>query len=223
MRAVFKLTPQAIIKHLNLRRPIYRKTAYAWNHRQPIYTFWHNRVFASIYFWQKRGIVVMTSKSFDGEYIARFIQRFGAGAARGSSTRGGTTALAEMVRLLRLGYPAAFTIDGPKGPRYVAKMGGVLLAYEDRPGVAPSFHDYDSTLLGGEEKLGGGVPLPFTRAPAWNRAADIRAGECGRGKSLGRNEMNCRQCSMNSSDAGSRALPIDKRLITTEMFINCRH
>src|SRR5213594_4114259 len=37
------------------------------NHRQPIYAFWHNRVFASIYFWQKRGIVVMTSRSFDGE------------------------------------------------------------------------------------------------------------------------------------------------------------
>ena len=73
------------------------------NQRQPIYTFWHDRVFASIYFWQKRGIVVMTSQSFDGEYIARFIQRFGAGAARGSSTRGGTTALAEMERL-HLGY-----------------------------------------------------------------------------------------------------------------------
>lgn len=98
------------------------------NNSQPIFTFWHKRVFASIYFWQKRGIVVMTSQSFDGEYIARFIQRFGAGAARGSSTRGGTTALAEMERLLGLGYPAAFTIDGPKGPRYVAKMGGVLLA-----------------------------------------------------------------------------------------------
>lgn len=107
------------------------------NHRQPIYTFWHNRVFLSIYFWQKRGIVVMTSQSFDGEYIARFIQRFGAGAARGSSTRGGTTALAEMDRLLRLGYPAAFTIDGPKGPRYVAKMGGVLLAQKTGQPILP--------------------------------------------------------------------------------------
>ena len=45
--------------------------------RIPIYTFWHNRVFLSTYFWQGRGIVVMTSQSFDGEYIARFIRRFG--------------------------------------------------------------------------------------------------------------------------------------------------
>jgi lysophospholipid acyltransferase (LPLAT)-like uncharacterized protein len=96
--------------------------------RVPIYVFWHNRVFLATYFWRNRDIVVMTSQSFDGEYIARFIQRFGYGAARGSSTRGGTGAIVEMVRLMRAGRPTAFTIDGPKGPRYVAKMGAVLLA-----------------------------------------------------------------------------------------------
>src|SRR6266852_6330430 len=67
----------------------------------PIYTFWHNRVFLSTYFWQRRRIVVMTSRSFDGEYIARFIQRFGYGAARGSSTRGAVGAVVEMIRLMR--------------------------------------------------------------------------------------------------------------------------
>src|ERR1041385_6006569 len=67
----------------------------------PIYTFWHDRVFLATYFWQRRGIVVMTSRSFDGEYIARFIQRFGYGAARGSSSRGATGAIVEMVRLMR--------------------------------------------------------------------------------------------------------------------------
>jgi lysophospholipid acyltransferase (LPLAT)-like uncharacterized protein len=134
------------------------------NNHQPIYTFWHNRVFASIYFWQKRGIVVMTSQSFDGEYIARFIQRFGAGAARGSSTRGGTTALAAMERLLRLGYGAAFTIDGPKGPRYVAKMGGVLLAKKTGQPILP----FTITARRYWESKGSWdraqAPLPFTRA-----------------------------------------------------------
>ena len=55
----------------------------------PIYVFWHDRIFLTTYWWRKRRIVVMTSRSFDGEYIARFIQRFGYGAVRGSSTRGG--------------------------------------------------------------------------------------------------------------------------------------
>ena len=61
--------------------------------RVPIYTLWHNRVFLATYFWQKRRIVAMTSQSFDGEYIARFMQRFGYGAARGSSTRGAVGAI----------------------------------------------------------------------------------------------------------------------------------
>lgn len=103
----------------------------------PIYTFWHNRVFLATYFWRRRGIVVMTSRSFDGEYIARFIQRFGYGAARGSSTRGAVGALVEMVKLMQAGSPAAFTIDGPKGPRYVAKMGAVLLAKKTGNPILP--------------------------------------------------------------------------------------
>jgi len=105
--------------------------------RIPIYTFWHDRVFLATYFWQRRAIVVMTSRSFDGEYIARFIQRFGYGAARGSSSRGATGAVVEMVRLMRAGCPTAFTIDGPRGPRYVAKMGAVLLAKKTGNPILP--------------------------------------------------------------------------------------
>src|SRR5437588_3500989 len=103
----------------------------------PIYTFWHDRVFLATYFWQRRRIVVMTSRSFDGEYIARFIQRFGYGAARGSSSRGATGAIVEMVRLMRAGSPTAFTIDGPRGPRHVAKMGAVLLAKKTGNPILP--------------------------------------------------------------------------------------
>src|SRR5438309_5342313 len=134
------------------------------NSQIPIYTFWHNRVFLATYFWRRRRIVVMTSRSFDGEYIARFIQRFGYGAARGSSTRGGTGALVEMVRLMRAGCPTAFTIDGPKGPRHVAKMGAVLLAKKTGHPILPFTisparlwrlsKSWDQTQ----------VPKPFTRA-----------------------------------------------------------
>jgi len=119
----------------------------------PIYTFWHNRVFLATYFWQRRRIVVMTSRSFDGEYTARFIQRFGYGAARGSSTRGGTGAIVEMVRLMRAGCPTAFTIDGPKGPRYVAKMGAVLVAKKTGHPILPF------TI----------TPMSFWEARSWDR------------------------------------------------------
>ena len=130
----------------------------------PIYTFWHNRVFLATYFWRRRRIVVMTSRSFDGEYIARFIQRFGYGAARGSSTRGATGALVEMVRLMRAGCPTAFTIDGPKGPRYIAKMGAVLLAKKTGNPILPFAITARKFWEAKKSWDGFQTPKPFTRA-----------------------------------------------------------
>jgi lysophospholipid acyltransferase (LPLAT)-like uncharacterized protein len=130
----------------------------------PIYTFWHNRVFLSTYFWQRRRIVVMTSRSFDGEYIARFIQRFGYGAARGSSTRGATGAIVEMIRLMRNGCPAAFTIDGPKGPRYVAKMGAVLLAKKTGNPILPFTIIAERFWEAKKSWDRSQIPRPFSRA-----------------------------------------------------------
>lgn len=132
--------------------------------RIPIYTFWHDRVFLATYFWQRRAIVVMTSRSFDGEYIARFIQRFGYGAARGSSSRGATGAVVEMVRLMRAGCPTAFTIDGPRGPRYVAKMGAVLLAKKTGNPVLPFSIAAERFWEAKKSWDRPQIPKPFTRA-----------------------------------------------------------
>lgn len=134
------------------------------NGHVPIYSFWHSRIFIGTYFFRRRGIVIMTSRSFDGEYIARFIQRFGYGALRGSSTRGATGALIEMVRLMRAGRPTGLTLDGPKGPRHVAKMGAVLLAKKTGQPILPftfasrKFWEIGSTWDHTQ------VPRPFTRA-----------------------------------------------------------
>ena len=129
----------------------------------PIYVFWHDRIFLTTYWWRKRRIVVMTSRSFDGEYIARFIQRFGYGAVRGSSTRGGVGAIVEMARLMRAGCTTAFTIDGPKGPRYVAKMGAVMLAKKSGQPIVPvtmALARYWTTPSWDLFQ----IPKPFTRA-----------------------------------------------------------
>ena len=93
-----------------------------------IYTFWHSETFSATWFWRKRGIVVMSGWNFDAEYVARIILRHGYGTARGSSSRGALRALAEMAKSMRAGHDTAFTIDGPRGPRHVAKGGAVLLA-----------------------------------------------------------------------------------------------
>jgi len=93
-----------------------------------IYSFWHRCLLPALFRYRGNSIAVMTSSSFDGEYIARIIERFGFIPVRGSSTRGGAVALVGMAKELEKGHAVAFTIDGPRGPRYVAKRGPVLLA-----------------------------------------------------------------------------------------------
>jgi lysophospholipid acyltransferase (LPLAT)-like uncharacterized protein len=93
-----------------------------------IFPFWHRCVLPATWLYRHQRPAVMTSRSRDGEFIARVIQRFGFVPVRGSSSRGGQRALLEMNKLLSEGHAVAFTIDGPRGPRYVAKKGPVLLA-----------------------------------------------------------------------------------------------
>ncbi len=93
-----------------------------------IYSFWHRAVFPASWMWRKQRIAVMVSRSFDGEYIARIIQRLGFVAVRGSSSRGGAGALLGMKTVVESGESVAFTIDGPRGPKFVAKPGPVGLS-----------------------------------------------------------------------------------------------
>jgi lysophospholipid acyltransferase (LPLAT)-like uncharacterized protein len=128
-----------------------------------IFTFWHGRIFPATYYWRHRGIVVMTSMNLDGEAIAQCIRRFGFGAARGSSSRGGFRALAEMIRDIRNGRDTAFTIDGPRGPRYVAKQGPVLLAMKTGAAIF-CFHISMKRKIQLRSWDEFQIPLPFTQA-----------------------------------------------------------
>ena len=93
-----------------------------------IYPFWHRCVLGAAWIFRHRNFAVLTSRSRDGEFIARVIHRFGYVSIRGSSSRGGQRGLLEMDTFVKNGGGAAFTIDGPRGPRFVAKRGPVLLA-----------------------------------------------------------------------------------------------
>jgi len=106
---------------------------------QPIMAFWHGRILPATYFFRRRGIVVITSENFDGEWIAGIIERFGYGTARGSTSRGAMKALLQLTRDMAAGKPAGFTVDGPRGPARVAQAGAVWLAKATGNPVVP-FH-----------------------------------------------------------------------------------
>ena len=128
-----------------------------------INVFWHNRILLMTYYWRKHGSAVLVSQSFDGEYIARTAQRFGYGVIRGSSTRGGSKALKQMLKLLRNGTTMTFTIDGPKGPRYKVKKGSLLLAKQTGVPVLPILIEAEKFwTINSWDKLQ--IPKPFTKA-----------------------------------------------------------
>ncbi len=106
---------------------------------QPVMAFWHGRILSATYYFRRRGIVVITSENFDGEWIAGIIERFGYGTARGSTSRGARKALLQLTREMAAGKAAGFTIDGPRGPARVAQAGAVWLAKATGHPVLP-FH-----------------------------------------------------------------------------------
>lgn len=128
-----------------------------------IFTFWHGRIFPATYYFRKRGIVVMTSMNLDGEAIAQCIRRLGYGVARGSSSRGGLRALAQLARDIKAGKDAGFTVDGPRGPRYVAKQGPVILGFKTGAAIF-CFHVSVKRKIQLRSWDGFQIPLPFTTA-----------------------------------------------------------
>jgi len=128
-----------------------------------VFVFWHNAVIPACWWYRGRQIAVMTSSSFDGEYIARIIEKFGFRAVRGSSTRGAVRALLGMHTEVETGHSVAFTIDGPKGPVYVAKPGPVLLARNVQCPIQPFYVAVERAwILNSWDRFR--IPKPFSRA-----------------------------------------------------------
>jgi len=97
-----------------------------------IWIFWHNRIFLAPMVYRRylrhRRIHVLTSASRDGALIAQTVGRFGLGAVRGSSSKRGAQAVAELVSCLKSGNDIGITPDGPRGPCYKLAPGPVKLA-----------------------------------------------------------------------------------------------
>ncbi len=133
------------------------------NTRPLILCFWHRAIFPATWAFRNQQIGVFSSVSFDGEYTARIISRFGYVPIRGSSTRGGARAFLVSRRRLRDGYTVAATTDGPRGPVYVAKPGPVLLASKSGvPLVAFHIALENPWILNSWDRLM--IPRPFSRA-----------------------------------------------------------
>ena len=104
--------------------------------RQHLYLFWHETLFLPAYTYAKLRVPVLISSHRDGELVAQVLHYMGGRSIRGSSTRGGSRALREMLKEGE-GSHLAITPDGPRGPRRVVQQGAVFLASHAQLDVVP--------------------------------------------------------------------------------------
>jgi len=132
-----------------------------------IFTFWHNRIFLSVYYYRyilrKKNICVLTSPSRDGEILSRLVTKLGFSRVRGSSQHYGKSALTVMLEFFEKGSDGAIVPDGPQGPKYKVKEGVIRIARKAGLPLIPAAYNvskkkilstWDSFIL----------PLPFSRA-----------------------------------------------------------
>jgi lysophospholipid acyltransferase (LPLAT)-like uncharacterized protein len=132
-----------------------------------VYALWHRCLLACAWRFRNHGVTILISQSFDGELIARTVERLGFVAIRGSSSRDGTVGLRNLQRAYLSGHYCGITADGPRGPAMVAKPGVTQLAklvnttvsaFYAHPDRAWQLRSWDRFL----------IPKPFSRVTiAW--------------------------------------------------------
>lgn len=130
--------------------------------RPRVASFWHECMIPATYIFRKMGIRVMSSFSYDGEYMGRVIGKFGFLAVKGSSSRNPVRALLGLRRALEEGWTVAFTLDGPRGPRRKIKPGPAGLSRSSRLPMTTFYAAVDKAwvLRSWDRML---VPKPFSR------------------------------------------------------------
>lgn len=129
--------------------------------KRMILVFWHGRLLMIPFCYHGTGIKTLISQHKDGELLARTMTLFGHESVRGSTTRGGSKAMREMVKAMKT-HDIALTPDGPRGPKYKVQDGVIALSRITGVPIVPVtfsatkkkfFQSWDSFLL----------PYPFSK------------------------------------------------------------
>lgn len=133
-----------------------------WAEGKPfVLAFWHGHLLMMPKCWDlSRPMHMLISQHRDGQIIARVIGHFGLGAAAGSSTRGGSAALRQMLKALKNSEYVGITPDGPRGPRMRATAGVVSVARLAGVPVIPcAFSTKGRKVLGSWDRFQVAYPL----------------------------------------------------------------
>jgi lysophospholipid acyltransferase (LPLAT)-like uncharacterized protein len=127
-----------------------------------IISFWHQRLIMMPFLRHSGRVGMLISQHRDGEFIARAVNQFGVNPVRGSTTRGGLSALRGMIRFFRTGANLAITPDGPQGPKHVVQIGVIELARQTGAPILPvTYSASRKKVLGSWDNFV--LPFPFCK------------------------------------------------------------
>lgn len=130
-----------------------------------IFVFWHEYIPFPVYTRPHSRLAMLLSQHQDAEILSHVAGFAGLDTVRGSTSRGGTSALKELVARGR-GMSLAITPDGPRGPRRKLAQGCIYLSSRLQIPIVPLGIGYDRPWRNRSAWDQFAIPRPFSRCRA---------------------------------------------------------
>ncbi|HUT12541.1 MAG TPA: lysophospholipid acyltransferase family protein [Thermoguttaceae bacterium] len=131
---------------------------------QKIHIFWHEYILFPIYLRGHCNLSMLLSRHQDAEILSHAAYHLGFDFVRGSTNRGGSAAIRELLRKSR-NMHLTITPDGPRGPRRRLAPGPIYLASKLGLPLVATGYGYDRPWrLRSWDRFA--IPRPFSRARA---------------------------------------------------------
>ncbi len=130
---------------------------------QKIYIFWHEYILFPIHLRGHCNLAMLLSRHRDAEVLSHAAGHMGFEFVRGSTNRGGVTAIRELLRKSR-DMHLTITPDGPRGPRRRLAPGSIFLASRLGMPLVPFGMGYDRPWRVKRSWDQFAIPRPFSRA-----------------------------------------------------------
>lgn len=161
LRATWRLR---VVESESLKRALAEKRPF-------VIAFWHGDELGVVQLGRRYRVAVITSTSKDGEIMNTAARLMGSKTSRGSSTRGGVTALKGIIKLAKQGYRPSVAVDGPKGPYHKAKPGIFEISKVIGGEIFPLAIATDRAYVFEKAWNKAFLPLPFAKVVAmWGEA-----------------------------------------------------
>jgi len=156
-----KILPSVIDLYIKtLRIEIHNRPG---NDQNYVYIFWHSKMLIGWWLFRKLKSAALVSKSKDGDILNSLLTLWNYKVVRGSSSKGAKEALDSLIKLVKEGYNAVITPDGPRGPAQSMKNGPLIISNKCSVSVIPVKITFSSKKILSKSWDRFEIPYPFAK------------------------------------------------------------